>query len=151
MKETNVPEALQIEHEELRDELQKAAAAGGKTGEAARGVMKVLHPHILLEEEFAIPPLCLLPRLARGEVTPDMRRAMAQSQMLKTQLPRMLEEHKLIVEALRRLMQAAQEEGLAGFARLARKMIVHAQAEEEILYPASILVGEYLKSKLGQP
>jgi hemerythrin superfamily protein len=150
MSEQKVPEALQIEHEELREELQKAAAAGGKTGEAAQHVLKVLHPHILLEEEFAIPPLCLLPRLARGEVTADMRRALSQSMMLKTQLPRMLEEHKLIVEALRRLMQAAQEEGLAGFARLARKMIVHAQTEEEIFYPASILVGEYLKLKLGQ-
>ena len=62
----------------------------------------------------------------------------------------MLEEHKLIVEALRRLMQAAQEDGLAGFARLARKMILHAQTEEEILYPASILVGDYLRLKLGE-
>ena len=150
MSKLEVPEALQIEHEELREGLRKAAEAGGKTGEAARGVLKVLHPHILLEEEFAVPPLCLLPRLARGEITADMRRAVAQSTMLKTQLPRMLDEHKLIVEALRGLMRAAQEEGLVGFARLAQKMIVHAQAEEEILYPASILVGEYLRLKLGQ-
>ena len=112
----DVPEALEIEHEDLRSELQKAAAAGGKTGEAAQGVLKVLRPHILLEEEFAIPPLTLLPRLARGEVTPDMRRYMTLAEMLKTEFPRMLEEHKLIVEALRHLMQAAQEEGFAGYA-----------------------------------
>jgi hypothetical protein len=143
-----VPEALQIEHEELREQLGKAAAAGGRTGDAAQRVMKVLHPHILLEEEFAIPPLTLLPQLIGGEVLPEMRRFLAQAEKLKASLPRMLAEHKLIVEALRGLMQAAQEEGHTGYARYARKMIVHAQMEEEILYPASILVGEYLRFRL---
>lgn len=146
----DVPEALKIEHSELREQLGKAAVAGGRTGEAAQSVLKVLRPHILLEEEFAIPPLTLLPRLARGEVTPDMRRFMLQAQTLKAELPRMLEEHGLIVEALRGLMQAAQDEGHVGYARFAQKMILHAQTEEEILYPASILVGEYLQWKLGK-
>jgi len=146
-----VPEALRVEHEELREQLHTAAAAGGKTGEAAEAVMRVLRPHILLEEEFAIPPLMLLPRLARGEITPDMRKAMTQAETLKAELPRMLDEHKLIVEALQRLLQAAQAEGHTGFARFAQKMILHAQLEEEVLYPASILIGEYLRGKLGKP
>lgn len=146
----DVPEALKIEHDELREQLERAAAAGGRTGEAARGVQKVLRPHVILEEEFAIPPLTLLPQLARGEVTPDMRRFQHQAETLKAELPRMLQEHALIVEALRRLMQAAQEEGHAGYAQFARKMILHAQTEEEILYPASILVGEILRWKLGK-
>jgi hypothetical protein len=148
---TEVPEALRIEHGELREQLAKAAAAGGKTEEAAQRVLKVLRPHILLEEEFAIPPLTLLPRLARGEVTQDMRRYMIQAETLKAELPRMLAEHGLIVEALRGLMQAAQDEGHTGYARFAQKMILHAQTEEEILYPASILIGEYLRWKLGKP
>jgi hypothetical protein len=145
-----VPESLRIEHGELREELQKAMDAGGRTGEAAQGVVKVLRPHILLEEEFAIPPLTLLPRLARGEVTSDMRRYQALSETLKAELPRMLEEHKLIVAALGDLMRAAQEEGYGGYAQFARKMILHAQTEEEILYPASILVGEILRARLGK-
>jgi len=146
----DVPEALEIEHEHLRGELQKALAAGGRTGLAAERVLKVVRPHVLLEEEFALPPLTLLPRLARGEVTPDMRRYMTLAETLKAELPRMLDEHGLIVEALKGLMQAAQDEGYAGFADLARKMILHAQTEEEILYPASILVGQYLRSRFGK-
>jgi hypothetical protein len=146
----DVPEALKIEHEELREQLDRAASAGGRTGEAALRVQKVLRPHVLLEEEFAIPPLTLLPRLARGEITPDMRRFQHQAETLKAELPRMLDEHALIVEALRGLMQAAQEEGLPGYAQFARKMIHHAQTEEEILYPASILVGEILRARLGR-
>ena len=38
----------------------------------------------------------------------------------------------------------------ADHARLAQKLIRHAQTEEEVLYPASILVGEYIKLRLGQ-
>jgi hypothetical protein len=145
-----VPECLKIEHEELREQLATAAAAGGKIAEAAREVLKVLRPHILLEEEFAIPPLTLLPRLAVGEASPDMRRYQHLAETLKAELPRMLEEHALIVEALRKLMQVAQQEGHPGYANFARKMILHAQTEEEILYPASILVGEILRSRLGK-
>jgi hypothetical protein len=147
---SDVPETLEIEHTHLRGELQKALAAGGKTGQAAERVLKVLRPHVLLEEEFAIPPLTLLPRLARGIVTPDMRRYMMLAETLKAELPRMLDEHGLIVAALKGLMQAAQDEGYTGYADVAQKMILHAQAEEEIFYPASILVGEYLRWKLGK-
>jgi len=145
-----VPECLKIEHEELREQLATAAATGGKIAEAARGVLKVLRPHVLLEEEFAIPPLTLLPRLAAGEASPDMKRYQHLAETLKAELPRMLEEHVLIVEALRKLMQVAQQEGHPGYANFARKMILHAQTEEEILYPASILVGEILRSRLGK-
>ena len=98
----------------------------------------------------AIPPLLLLPRLARGEFTSDMEGILAQTEVLKTELPRMLEEHQSIVSALRKLLQAATADGLVGYARLAQKLILHAQTEEELLYPASILVGEYLKLKLGK-
>jgi hypothetical protein len=146
-----VPACLDIEHAELREQLATAAAAGGRTGEAARGVMAVLRPHILLEEEFAIPPLTLLPRLAKGEISSDMKRYQVLAETLKAELPRMLDEHGLIVKALRELMKAAQEEGQTGYARFAQKMILHAQTEEEILYPASILVGEILRTRFAKP
>ena len=145
-----IPRALKIEHEELHEELTKAAKAGGKTGEAARAAVKVLFPHILLEEEFALPPLVLLPLLAAGQTTPDMARILSKTEMLKAELPRMLDEHKLIVEALKNLMRSAASENQTGYARYAQKLILHAQTEEEVLYPASILIGEYLKLKLGK-
>ena len=145
-----IPRALKIEHEELHEELTKAAQAGGKTGEAARVVMRVLHPHILLEEEFATPPLGLLPLLAVGKITPDMAAVLSKTEMLKAELPRMLDEHKLILEALKSLTQAATSEEKTRFAQFARRMILHAQTEEQVLYPASILIGEYLKLKLGK-
>lgn len=148
---TKTPESLEFEHRELREQLQKAMDAPGQTGEAAREVMKVLAPHILLEREFAMPPLSRLAQIARDEITPDMAPFIDKTDAFKAELPRMLDEHKLIVGALRALMQAAAAEKQPGAAQFAQKMIQHAQMEEEILYPAAILVGEYLRLKLGRP
>jgi hypothetical protein len=80
-----------------------------------------------------------------------MESILAKTEVLKAELPRMLAEHKAIVAALRKLLQAATAEGHTGFASFAQKLILHAQMEEEILYPASILVGEYIKLRLGRP
>src|SRR6266511_3985304 len=149
MAKEQMPPVLTMEHEAIREELGRATRVGGRTGEAAWQVTRVLFPHVYREEQFAIPPLLLLPRLAAGEFTPDMEDILAQTEVLKTELPRMLEEHKAIVSALQKLLQTATKDGLVGYARLAQKLILHAQTEEELLYPASILVGEYVKLKLS--
>ncbi len=56
----------------------------------------------------------------------------------------MLREHKEIVDALKKLSGAAKKERKTQYARFAEKLILHAQTEEEVLYPASILLGQYL-------
>jgi hypothetical protein len=145
-----LPQVLTMEHEAIQEELARATRIGGKTGQAAWDVTRVLFPHVYREESFAIPPLLLLPRLARGEFDPDMENMLQKTEIMKSEFPRMLEEHKIIVTALQRLLQVATSEGQTGYARLAQKLILHAQTEEEILYPASILVGEFLKLKLGK-
>jgi hypothetical protein len=150
MANNELPTVLTMEHEAMQEDLVRASRAGGETERAAWQVSRVLSPHVFREEEFALPPLRLLPRLARGEFTPEMESILLKTEVLKAELPRMLAEHKAIVGALRKLLQAATAEGHAGFASFAQKLILHAQTEEEILYPASILVGEYLKLKLGK-
>ncbi len=150
MKTPEEPDAMSLEHQELHKELTAAANAGGETSEAANEVMKVLFPHMLLEEELAIPALKLLPALARGEIDPDVRHILRRTERLKVELPAMLAQHKVIVRALRKMQQATMAEHHAQHARLAQKLIRHAQTEEEVLYPASIIVGEYLKLRLGK-
>ena len=145
-----IPESLEFEHRDLREQLEKAMASPGRTGEAAREVMKLLGPHILLEREFAMPPLSRLAQIARDEIVPEMARFIDKADAFKAELPRMLDEHKLIVATLRTLMQAAAAEKQPGAAQFAQKMIQHAQMEEEILYPAAILVGEYLRLRMGR-
>jgi hypothetical protein len=41
-------------------------------GEAAKALAKLMHPHFVKEDEFALPPLGLLHPLAQGAVTAGM-------------------------------------------------------------------------------
>jgi len=144
------PLSLKAEHDELHAQLGRAIEAGGATGEAAAKVAKALHPHFLKEEEYALPPLGLLPALAEGRVLPEMEAAVAMAYRLKADLGQMLLEHREILAALKVLVEAANSEGNEGASHFAEKLMLHAQTEEEVLYPASILVGEYLNLRLSE-
>jgi hemerythrin HHE cation binding domain-containing protein len=140
-----IPASLRMEHEELHRELASATKKPGPLGEAARAVARVLHPHFVDEERFALPPLGLLAPLARGERISDAAAAIAMAARLRTELPRMLAEHQAIAAALERLAEAARAAGDGEVLRLAEKIASHAKTEEEVMYPAAILVGEHLK------
>ncbi len=143
-----IPHSLKEEHEELHAELSEATRAGGAIGEAAKGVARVLHEHFLKEEEYAMPPLGLLSMLAQGKVTPEMKEVVKMTDRLKAELPEMLEEHKAIATALKILTNVAKKENEMKYVHFAEKLVLHAKTEEEVLYPASLLVGEYIKMKL---
>jgi hemerythrin superfamily protein len=144
----NIPKPLKMEHQELHAELVRATKAGGKTGEAAKAVAKVLHNHFVKEEEFALPPLGLLSVLARGKVEKQMRSVLPMTDRLRAELPTMLREHKAVVAALKKLIAAAKREKLPEHARFAKKLMLHAKTEEEVLYPAAIVIGELLRFRL---
>lgn len=140
-----IPKPLQIEHEELHANLVKATREPGAVGEAAREVARVLHPHFVREEEFALPPLGLLERLAREGATEEMAEVLPMTQRLKVELPQMLAEHKQIVGALEKLRVAARTAGRPEVERFAEALVLHAQTEEQVMYPAAILVGELVE------
>lgn len=143
-----IPSAVRSEHESLHRELSEATKAPGRIGEAARTLAAIMHPHFLREDEYAMPPLGLLVRLAQGTVTPDMAEALPLIARLKAEMPLMLEEHRAIKGALLQLEAVAAAEGNAQYVGFAQRLMLHAESEEEVLYPAAILVGEYLKLKL---
>jgi hypothetical protein len=144
-----IPHPLKLEHEELHAELVKATQAAGKLGEAARAVAQTLHPHFVKEEEYALPPLGLLPLLTEGKMTPEMGDVLLLTNRLQTELRQMLAEHKAIVAALQHLAEVAKQEEKLEYARFAEKLMLHAQTEEEVLYPTAILIGEYVKLRLN--
>ncbi len=49
---------------------------------------------------------------------------------------------------MQQLATAAESENDEKYIRFAAELLVHAQMEEEVLYPAAVLVGEYVKAKL---
>ena len=145
-----IPASLQAEHKELHEELVQLTKAGGKTGEAAEAVAKALHPHFHKEEELAMPPLGLLRALAEGPVRPEMAKVVELTDRLKKELPAMLKEHEAIVGTLRTLAEAGKGENKPQAQQFAEKLKQHAKSEEDVLYPAAILVGEYVKLKLNK-
>lgn len=142
-----IPLALKVEHEKLHAELSAATKLPGRTGQAAKQVAVVLHEHFLSEEEFAMPPLALLGPIAEGRVTSEMLSVIALTNRLKVEMPRMLSEHEAVVRALAELGQAAAAEHHPDVTRFVQELTAHAQTEEQVLYPAAVLVGEYLKLK----
>ena len=142
-----IPKPLTIEHKELHEKLGEVIQEGGKIGEAAKAVAEVLHPHFIKEEKYALPPLGVLRSLAKGkaQTQTQTKEILRMSDELKKDLPTMLKEHKEVVAKLKTLIAEALKEERQDVILFAEKLILHAETEEEVLYPAAILVGDYLK------
>jgi len=139
------PAAIHEEHVEIHAALERATPEPGQLGAAARALAAVLDPHFRREEAIATPPLGLLAPLARGPVTPQMRAVLPMTDALEREMPRMLEEHRRIGVARQRFETAARRARKAEYVRLAETLAHHARQEEEVLYPAAILVGRFVK------
>ncbi|HEU4698648.1 MAG TPA: hemerythrin domain-containing protein [Gemmatimonadales bacterium] len=145
-----IPEAMRVEHAEIHDALVRATRAPGRVGAAARKLAAVLDPHFQREEQIALPPLGLLAPLARGEYAPAMRAVLPLTDSLRAELPRMLAEHEAIHAATLELGAAARAAGNAPVARLAETLAAHARSEEQLFYPAAVLVGEVVRGRAGR-
>ena len=142
-----IPESMRVEHAEIHGRLVDATKAPGRVGEAARELAALLHPHFVREEEIALPPLALLAQLAAGEFSPAMRDVLPMTDALREELPRMLREHEAIGAAARRLEAVAREEENDAVEALAKALQLHARGEEEIFYPAALLVGDLVRAR----
>jgi hypothetical protein len=144
-----IPGPLKLEHHELHADLVKATKAGGRTGESARAVANVLHDHFVKEEEYALPPLGLLKALSEGKAESEMTEILPMTDKLERELGSMLSEHRCLVVELTKLIEVAKAENKPEVVNFAEKLMLHARTEEEVLYPSAILIGRYLKLKLG--
>ena len=144
-----IPESIRREHEAIHSALVAATRAPGRVGEAARRLAEVLHPHFVREEEIALPPLGLLAPLAAGQAPPEPESSAAAKMTgaLRAEMPKMLEEHVRIRAAVDDLRAAAEAAGAEAQVELADELALHARTEEEVLYPAALLVGDLLRAR----
>lgn len=144
-----IPESIRLEHAAIHSTLVEATKAAGAVGVAASALAHVLHAHFEREEEVALPPLGLLAPLSRGVLPAGAAGVLSLTDALTRELPRMLEEHKQIRAAVEQLRRAAREEHATRYEQLADQLALHAQTEEEVLYPAAVLVGEIVRARLA--
>lgn len=145
-----IPQSLQTEHEEIHEALAEATRTPGRIGAAAKDLAAVLDPHFERENQIALPPLGLLAPLAAGDTPAGLQEALAMTDALRKELPRMLEEHKRIRAATEKLRTAAREQKASVHEQFAETLAAHAQTEEEILYPAAILVGDIIRARMAR-
>lgn len=146
-----VPQSLAGEHQEIHETLARATREPGELGKRAVALERVLGPHFKREEEIAAPPLGLLPALAHGPATADMRSVLPMTQALERELPGMLEEHGKVRDALTRFRAEAVKAQKPDYVRFCDTLAAHARQEEEILYPAAIVVGRYVDQTAPKP
>lgn len=144
-----IPQSVRTEHQAIHAALDEAQKVPGRVGEAARRLARVLHPHFVREEEIALPPLGLLAALAAGELPVGAKDILPMTDALKQELPRMLDEHVQIRAAVEELRAAAEAGHAAAQVLLAAELARHARSEEEVLYPAAVLVGELVRGRLA--
>jgi len=145
-----IPAPLANEHQALRPFLLVASKEAGALGAAAQRLERLLQPHMHKEENFALPPLGLLADIARGRLDPEMAEVFAYTDWLKEHVADMRAEHRMLAAALEEVAHAARNAGALECVQYAEKLTSHMRLEEEVLYPAAILVGEYLALKLGR-
>jgi hypothetical protein len=144
-----IPRSIKAEHEEIHSTLIAATKEAGRVGMSAKELANVLHPHFVREEQIALPPLGLLAPLLAGGPLPEklVAEALSMTDSLRAELPKMLEEHKTIRAAVEKFRLAARAEHATKYEHLAEQLALHAQTEEEVLYPAAALVGEILRAR----
>lgn len=142
-----IPSSIETEHHELHRALEGVISAGGATGKAAHHLSALLAPHFEKEEAYAMPPLGLLVPLAHDQTPTCAEAILGLAERLRSELPAMLDEHQQIRTALAELAAAARSENRPDAERFAERLSQHAMHEEEILYPAALLVGRYLELK----
>jgi len=145
-----IPPSLKHEHGEMRASLEIAGKAIGKSGKAAREVARLLLPHFKKEEEYALPPLDALAIMAGGGLPETPKAIIDKAERLRLELGDMLREHQAIAKALEDLYETATDDARPELARFARKLLLHAQMEEQIYYPAALVIGDYLKLRTGR-
>lgn len=96
-----------------------------------------------------MPPLGLLPLVAKGTVTPEMAENLKLTDKLRQDLDEMLTEHNAIVAALKELAAAARREDKPDYIVFVDKLIEHAHMKELVMYPTALLIGAYVRQKLG--
>lgn len=143
-----IPQAIRLEHVEVLARLTVFSRRRGPVGAEARKLLGLMKTHFQREEDFIMPPLTLLHALSRGQVTPDMKWAIAMADRVKAEREKIFEEHTRITEGQSLLLAAAERAHDAEVAEFARSAAADALADMELMEPMTVLIGDYLRSKL---
>ena len=144
----DIPASARAEHTGILRYLRTIAERPAPVGPAAQKVLDVLVPHMAKEEEFILPPLTLLPDMAAGKVTPDMRWAIAMADRVETEEADLVHMHEALSDAFIGLLDAAEAANDAVTAQFTKDLASDDLGDREVTEPLTILIGKILKKRL---
>lgn len=144
----DIPQSLRVEHDDTLEQLTVLAKRRGPVGEEARKALALFKHHLQREEAFILPPLTLLPLLADGKVSPDMKWAIAMADRVKAEREQIFQEHTAITDAMSALATAALKAHDTPAYDFARAAVADSLNDVELIEPMSIVIGDYLRAKL---
>src|SRR5690348_16409228 len=143
-----IPQSLRVEHDNTLQQLAHLAQRQGPVGAAARSALVLYKQHIQREEAYILPPLTLLPMLADGKVTPDMRWAVDMADRVRKEREEIFLEHTKITDAMNALATAAQRARDTEALDFARGAAADSLNDVELLEPMCITIGDYVRARL---
>jgi hypothetical protein len=140
-------EVLKFQHEEIQEALSCIVREGGRIGDAAKAVAKVVEAHFTKEEELVFPLLDLLQPLAQENLDISIEDTLNLIDKMEANIVVLHDENRRVVIALKPLIEAAKDENRLDYLRFSDRLLLYARAEKEFIYPTAILIGKYLKIK----
>ena len=140
-----VPSSIKKTHVYLLERIHEMTLYKDNSSLMAIKIEDLMLHHFKEEEDLILPLLGLLPTLANDKIPEQNKDIIFLSENIKTQLSHMSAEHQLIHAYIDELKQDATAENLPDILEFEKEVIHHATSEEEVFFPASILIGEYLK------
>jgi len=144
----DIPQSLRLEHDNTLQQLGKLAQHSGPVGVEARKALELFKRHLQREEEFILPPLTLLPLLADGKVSPDMKWAVAMADRVRAEREQTYQQHTRITDAMNALAIAARKAHDTAALEFAQGAVADSLNDIELLEPMALVIGDYLKAKL---
>lgn len=145
----SVPAILKKQHDDLLAQLSAIKSYQDSTGRSAAKLYDLMTHHFKEEEDYVLPAIGLLPMLAGGNIPGERKDIMAMIGRFKENSTHIIAEHQLIHAYVAELMVVAARENHSELVAFEKALRAHSGEEEEIFFPAVILIGEYLELKTG--
>ncbi|HSQ03392.1 MAG TPA: hemerythrin domain-containing protein [Burkholderiales bacterium] len=146
----SAPEALRLEHDELRAQLARATMESGRTAQAAKRVAELCLPHFEQEEKLVFPLFGLLDGLTLEDGQPTPAEALPALSRFNACYDELHRDHQWITTAIATLMSAARKERNREVADLAYRLWLHERIEEAVIYPLAILIGRRVRENVAR-
>lgn len=143
-----VPQSIRLQHEQITRRLTAYTKHEAPVGAAATKALAAVKAHYEKDEQFVLPPLALLPRIANGEVSKDMEPAIAMALRTQAAQPELEKDHIQITSLMNELIEAGNKTHNDELVRLATWIAAQSLNHIEVLIPTSIMVGNYLRQRL---